>query len=324
MVNKEVLIPDDAITQNLRGRSFLKLEDFSPQELIRFFEVARNLKEAQKAGQPHPLLAGKSLAMIFRKTSTRTRVSFEVGIYQLGGQALYLNSDDIQLGRGESVYDTAMVLSRYVDGIMIRTFQQAEVEQLAQHATVPVINGLTDYCHPCQVLSDLFTVQEKRGCLRGLKLTYVGDGNNMAHSLLIGCSKLGMDVCIAHPPGYAPLPEIVAKAKALAEASDSAVELTTDPVAGVTGADIIYTDVWTSMGQEAEEEQRIQAFGQYQVNSALLKHAKPDAVVMHCLPANRGQEITDEVMDGPQSIVFDQAENRLHVQKAIMALLMGE
>ncbi|MCK9221689.1 MAG: ornithine carbamoyltransferase [Limnochordia bacterium] len=323
MENREVLIPNDEITESLRGRSFLRLYDFSPQELTRFLEVAQRLKKAQKMGQPHGLLAGKSLGMIFRKTSTRTRVSFEVGIYQLGGRGLYLNSDDIQLGRGESVYDTAMVLSRYLDGIMIRTFEQAEVDTLAQNATIPVINGLTDFCHPCQVLSDLFTIQEKRGRLQGLKLAYVGDGNNMAHSLMVGCSKMGVNVSIAYPPGYAPNAEVVEWAKATAQEHGSLVELTTNPYEGVAGADVIYTDVWTSMGQEAEEERRLRDFGKYQVNQKLVQSAKPDVMVMHCLPANRGQEITDEVMDGPNSIVFDQAENRLHAQKAIMALLMG-
>jgi len=261
--------------------------------------------------------------MIFQKPSLRTRISFEMGMLQLGGQALYLSPNEIQLGVRESVPDVARVLSRYVDGIMARVFAHRHIEELAAHATVPVINGLSDYSHPCQALADLFTIHERRGELAGLKLAYVGDGNNVAHSLLFAATKVGMDIALATPRGYEPDAGVVEKARRFAAGSGSRVTLTDDPTAAVQGADIIYTDVWTSMGQEAERERRLAVFPPYQVNAALIAQAKPDVLVMHCLPAHRGEEITDEVIDGPHSIVFDQAENRLHAQKAILALLMG-
>jgi ornithine carbamoyltransferase len=261
--------------------------------------------------------------MIFEKSSTRTRVSFEVGMYQLGGQALFLSPADLQMGRGEPVADTARTLSRYLDGIMIRTFAQTMVEELAKFATIPVINGLTDMHHPCQALADLFTIREKRGTLKGLTFAYVGDGNNMAHSLIEACVKTGMRVSLACPAGYAPDAAILREAKQVASRSGAELSLTDDPRKAVKGADIVYTDVWASMGQEKEHALRVQAFKGYEVDEKLVKLAGPNAMVMHCLPAHRGEEITDDVIDGPQSIVFDQAENRLHTQKAIMELLMG-
>jgi len=308
--------------QALHGRDFLCLRDLTEAELELVFRVTEDLKARQRAGQPHPWLAGKSLGMIFQKASTRTRVSFEVGMYQLGGQPLFLSSRDLQLGRGETIADTARVLSRYLDGIMIRTYAQEEVEELARHATIPVINGLTDLLHPCQALADLFTIREKRGKLAGLKLAYVGDGNNVAHSLLIGGAKVGLEVWIASPAGYAPKDEIVAEAEALAAQTGAKITITQDPKAAAAGADVLYTDVWASMGQEAEAEERRRIFAPYQLNEDLVALAKENVLVMHCLPAHRGEEITDEVIDGPHSVVWDQAENRLHTQKALLLLLM--
>ncbi len=306
----------------LKGRDFLSILDLSAAEMEVVFDLARELKHKQKNGVAHPLCAGKTLAMIFQKPSTRTRVSFEVGMYQLGGQALYLNAADLQLGRGETVADTARVLSRFVDGIMIRTFKQSDVEELARFAAVPVINGLTDWEHPCQIMADLLTILEHKGRLAGLKLAYVGDGNNIAHSLLLGGTRMGMRVAVASPPGYAPNPELVDRAAAEAARSGGAVELTTDPAAAVRDADVVVTDTWASMGQEAEHEVRRVVFGPYQVNEALVRHARPDYIFMHCLPAHRGEEVVDAVMDGPNSVVWDEAENRLHVQKALLALLL--
>lgn len=306
----------------LRGRDFLSLRDVTNEELAFILEVAADLKARQKAGEPHRWLAGKTLGMIFQKSSTRTRVSFEVGMYQLGGQALFLSARDLQLGRGETIADTARVLSRYLDGIMIRTYAQEEVEELARHASIPVINGLTDLLHPCQVLADLFTIKEHRGSLAGLKLAYVGDGNNVAHSLLIGGAKMGLDVWVASPPGYAPRADIVAEAEALAAQTGARITITEDPKAAADKADVLYTDVWASMGQEAEAEERRRIFASYQLNADLLALAKENVLVMHCLPAHRGEEITDEVIDGPHSVVWDQAENRLHAQKALLLLLM--
>jgi ornithine carbamoyltransferase len=307
---------------NLRGRDFLTVNDFTKEELREILELALSLKADQKAGKRNHPLQGKTLGMIFQKASTRTRVSFEVGMYQLGGYALFLSSADLQIGRGEPVKDTARVLTRYLDGIMIRTFDHAEVEELAAFADIPVINGLTDLLHPCQAMADLMTVLEHKGKLNELKLAYVGDGNNVAHSLLLACSKMGMDVAVASPKGYEARPEIVAKAQENAGESGSAVTLTDDVAEAVAGADVLYTDVWASMGQEAEHMARSQVFKQYQLNEELLKQANPQALVLHCLPAHRGEEITDEVIEGPQSVVFDQAENRMHIQKAIMATLM--
>lgn len=307
----------------MKGRDLLSINDLTVDEVYRILDLAQQLKAKQKKGEEHHLLKGKTLGMIFQKSSTRTRVSFETGMYQLGGNALFLNANDLQIGRGEPVKDTARVLSRYLDGIMIRTFSHAEVEELARYADIPVINGLTDYLHPCQALADIFTVAERKGALKGRKLAYVGDGNNMVNALLHACAKVGMDVAAATPPGYEPNPQVVVEARAAAAEHGSKVALVTDPKEAAVGADVLYTDVWASMGQEAERAVRQRAFAGYQINEALLKLAKPDAIVLHCLPAHRGEEITDAVIEGPQSAVFDEAENRLHVQKAIMALLMG-
>lgn len=307
----------------MKGKDLLSVNDLSVDEVYRIFDLAQQLKDRQKKGEPHQLLKGKTLGMIFQKASTRTRVSFEAGMWQLGGTALFLSANDLQIGRGEPVKDTARVLSRYLDGIMIRTFSHAEVEELARYADIPVINGLTDYLHPCQALTDVFTVVERKGKAKGLKMAYVGDGNNMVNALLHTCAKVGMDIAVATPPGYSPNPQAVLEAKAAAAEHGSKVTLVTDPKDAAVGADVLYTDVWASMGQEAEQAARKRAFAGYQINEALLKLAKPDAIVMHCLPAHRGEEITDAVLEGPQSAVFDEAENRLHVQKAIMALLMG-
>ncbi|HOF04015.1 MAG TPA: ornithine carbamoyltransferase [Syntrophales bacterium] len=292
----------------------LEREDF---EVI--FARARELKQFLKEGRPHPVLAGKTLGMIFEKASTRTRLSFEVGMYQLGGLALFLNTSDTQLGRGETVADTAKIMSRYLDGIMIRTYAQKTVEDLAAHAEIPVINGLTDLLHPCQILSDLFTIMEKKGDYRGVKLAYIGDGNNVANSWINVAARLPVALSLACPEGYDPDGELLARARKEAPAG---ISIHRDPIAAVEGADIIYTDVWASMGQEGERELRARVFRSYQVNKNLLSRAKGDCIVMHCLPAHRGEEITSEVIDGPHSVVLDQAENRLHVQKAILEILM--
>jgi ornithine carbamoyltransferase len=280
------------------------------------------LKSQLLRGEEHPLLKGKTLAMIFEKPSTRTRVSFEVGMWQLGGYALYLSASDLQLGRGETIADTARTLSRYVNGIMARVFAHQTILDLVKYSGVPIINGLSDYTHPCQGLADLFTIYEKKGKLSGLRLAYVGDGNNVAHSLLYGCSKVGMDITLACPKGYEPDPEVVSKAKEEGKGSGCKVKVTHDPKEAVQNADIVYTDVWASMGQEKEHEKRIKVFKPYQVNIKLVKEAKEDYLFMHCLPAHRGEEVTDEVADSKNSVIFDQAENRLHAQKALMALIM--
>lgn len=306
----------------MRGRDFLTVNDFTAEELADILHFALQLKREKKEGREHQLLRGKTLGMIFQKSSTRTRVSFEVGMYQLGGHALFLSADDLQIGRGEPAKDTARVLSRYLDGIMIRTFDHTEVEELAAYADIPVINGLTDLLHPCQAMADLMTVLEHKGKLKGLKLAYVGDGNNVAHSLMLACSKMGVDVAVATPPGFEPNRMITDRAETNAAGSGSAVLITDDPRAAARGADILYTDVWASMGQEAEHAERVRHFRPYQLNAELLREASPKALVLHCLPAHRGEEITDDVMEGPQSAVFDQAENRLHIQKAIMARVM--
>ncbi|HIC93840.1 MAG TPA: ornithine carbamoyltransferase [Anaerolineae bacterium] len=304
-------------------KHLITIADLSAEEVWQILSLAKELKEEWRKGGNKPILKGKTLGMVFQKPSLRTRVSFEMGMIHLGGQALYLSPGEIKLGVRESVPDVARVLSRYVDGIMARVFAHRHIEELASYSRVPVINGLSDYNHPCQALSDLFTIWEKRGTLSGLKLAYVGDGNNVATSLLFAATKVGMDVAMASPPGYELGEEVVEKGRRFAAESGSRVELTHDPFEAVRGADVIYTDVWVSMGQEAETEERLRVFPPYQVNAKLVEAAKPDVMVMHCLPAHRGQEITDEVMDGPHSIVFDQAENRLHAQKAILALLMG-
>lgn len=310
-------------TLNLKGKSLVSNADFTKEEMEYLFDLTKELKDKQKKGEKHHLLAGKTLAMIFEKSSTRTRVSFEAGMYHLGGSALYLSSSDLQLGRGENIADTAKVLSRYVDGIMARTYAHKTVEDLAKYGTVPVINGLSDLEHPCQVLCDYFTVLEKKGRLLGTTLTYIGDGNNMANSLLIAGARLGVNVNILHPSGYSPDKNIVAMAEKDALQTGAVINIGSDIEKYIKDSDVIYTDVWVSMGQEKEKEERLKVFKAYQINKDLMTKAKKDVLVMHCLPAHRGEEITDEVIDGPNSIVFDQAENRLHIQKAIMASLMG-
>ncbi len=305
-------------------KDLVSIADLTAQDFWTLLDTASRLKAEQKAGRARPLLAGKVLGMIFQKPSLRTRVSFEVGMRQLGGHAMYLAPDEIQLGRRESVPDAARVLSRFVDGIMIRTFAHREVEVLAEYASVPVINGLSDFSHPCQALADMLTVHEKRGQLRGARMAYVGDGNNVAHSLLLAAGLAGVDLAVASPPGYECDPGVVAKAQAAARASDCDIRLLADPMEAVRGADVIYTDVWVSMGQEAQQQQRTHVFEPYRVDARLVSAASPDVLVMHCLPAHRGEEIDDEVLDGPHSVVYDQAENRLHAQKAVLALLMGD
>ncbi len=298
-------------------KDLLKLLDLSGEEIISILNIADQLKYNQKHGIPHRHLEGKTLAMIFEKSSTRTRVSFETGVYQLGGQGIFLSSAESQLGRGEPIEDTARVLSRYCDGIMIRTFEQEKVEKLAAYASIPVINGLTDFCHPCQVLADLMTVREHMTKLKGLKLCFIGDGNNMANSLIVGGLKCGMEVSIACPADYRPDPAVLDFAK------DKAFTMTDVPAQAAKGADVIFTDVWASMGQEGEAEKRKAAFRGYQVNEALMALANPGCMVQHCLPAHRGEEITAEVFEAHAQEIFDEAENRLHAQKAVMAMLMG-
>lgn len=304
-------------------KHLLTIADLSVDEVWQILNLARELKEEWREGGNKPILKGKTLGMVFQKPSLRTRVSFEMGMIHLGGQALYLSPDEIKLGARESVADVARVLSRYVDGIMGRVFAHSHIEELAAYSRVPVINGLSDYNHPCQALSDLFTIWEKRGTLEDLKLAYVGDGNNVATSLLFAAARVGMDFALASPEGYELDDEVVRLGQEFAAQSGSKIELVRDPAAAVRGADVIYTDVWVSMGQEEETKRRLKVFPPYQVNTALVAQAKPDVVVMHCLPAHRGQEITYEVADGPHSLLFDQAENRMHAQKAILALLMG-
>lgn len=307
---------------DMKGKDLISIHDLSREEVEQVLDTSHILKMKQKLGEIYHPLKGKTLGMIFQKSSTRTRVSFEVGMWQLGGYALFLSANDLQLNRGETIADTARNLSRYLDGIMIRTFSHQDVIELAEHSSVPVINGLTDLLHPCQVLADLFSIMEKKNRLDGLKLAYIGDGNNMAHSLMFGGAKTGMHVVICSPSGFEPDPEITRLSRLDAAKSGATITIKDDPVEAVQNADIIYTDVWTSMGMEDEHKQRLKSFKRYQVNSELLEKAQEDVLVMHCLPAHRGEEITDDVIDGPRSIVFDQAENRLHVQKAIMALVM--
>jgi ornithine carbamoyltransferase len=307
---------------NMKGKSLGSLADLAKEEIQQILKTSELLKLQTLRGQEHPLLKGKTLAMIFEKPSTRTRVSFEVGMWQLGGYALYLSASDLQLGRGETIGDTARVLSRYVDGIMARVFAHQTILDLVEYSTVPVINGLSDFTHPCQALADLFTIYEKKGHLSGLKLAYVGDGNNVAHSLIYGCSKKGMDIGLACPKGFEPNPKVVAEGREEARRNGRVVTVTNDPVEVVLGADIVYTDVWASMGKEKEHEERVKIFKPYQVNAELVKRARQDYIFMHCLPAHRGEEVTDEVADSKNSVIFDQAENRLHTQKALMALIM--
>ena len=308
--------------QNLKGKDLLSLHEITTEDLYAILDLAADLKAKQKAGIEHHLLKGKTLGMIFEKSSTRTRVSFETGMYQLGGQALFLSKNDLQIGRGEPIRDTARVLSRYLDGIMIRTFKHSTLEELAEYASVPVINALTDLLHPCQVLADLLTIKEHIGQYKGKKLAYIGDGNNMAHSLLYGCTKVGMDVAIASPQGYKPDETVVKNALAEAAVSGSVVTITDDVHEAAKGADVLYTDVWTSMGEEAEREQRRKDRAGYQINAARLAEANEGCIVMHCLPAHRGEEITEDVLEAQADVIFDEAENRLHAQKAVMALTM--
>ena len=305
-------------------KDFISLNDITKEELKELLDLAVKLKDETKKGIPHPILKGKTLGMIFTKSSTRTRVSFEVGMTQLGGYPLFLSSNDIQLGRGETIYDTAKVLERYLDGIMIRTFSHQDVLDLAEHADIPIINALTDLLHPCQVLADLLTIYEHKGHLEGLKLCYIGDGNNMAHSLMYGCAKAGMHCAVATPENYACDTEVVKKAQADFDEAGTALTITTDPVKAIKDADIVYTDTWVSMGQEAEKQERLKVFMPYQVNKELFAHAKPDALFMHCLPAYRDFEVTSDVIDGPNSVIFDEAENRLHAQKAVLVKLMAD
>ena len=293
------------------------------KDLIALLELSQSLKNRSMAGQISEPLKGKSLAMIFEKPSTRTRVSFEVAMTELGGHALYLSTADMQLGRGETIADTARVLSRYVDGIVYRAFRHQDMLELARNATVPVINALDDLEHPCQILADLLTVKEKRGELKGLRLAYVGDGNNVCNSLLLGCALAGMSMTVGCPEDYGPDERILESAKRIATQYGGLIDVTEDPILAVKGADVVYTDVWVSMGAEKEKRRREKVFRDYQVNMELLAAAKSDCIVMHCLPAHRGKEITDEVVDGPQSVVFDQAENRLHAQKAALVHLLG-
>ncbi len=301
----------------MQNKHLLKLLDLSGEEILEILDLADKLKYQQKNGIPHELLKGKTLAMIFSKNSTRTRVSFETGMFQLGGHALFLSNAVSQIGRGEPVQDTARVISRYCDGIMIRTYAQQEVEDLAKYGSIPVINGLTDFCHPCQVLADLMTIREHKGQLAGLKLCYIGDGNNMANSLIVGGLKCGMTVSVACPAGYEPDQQVLDFA-----AANGGLTVTDDPMVAAADADVIFTDVWASMGQEEEKAQREKAFAGFQVNDALLAVAKPGCMVQHCLPAHRGEEITNEVFEAHADEIFDEAENRLHAQKAVLVLLM--
>lgn len=309
----------------LKGKDMLSIHDLSVDEVQEILALAKELKAKQKAGVPHEILKGKTLGMIFEKSSTRTRVSFETGMYQLGGQALFLSNRDLQLGRGEPIRDTARVLSRYLDGIMIRTFGHDRVEELAKWADIPVINALTDLLHPCQVLTDLLTIEEYKGKnLKGLKMAYVGDGNNMTNSFLYGCAKVGMTFVAATPEDYRPDDTVFKNALEDAKETGAALSLVTDPKEAVKDADIVVTDTWASMGQEAEHEARKKIFAPYQVNKELLKGADKRVIVMHCLPAYRGEEITEEVLEANADVIFDEAENRLHTQKAIMALTMAD
>ena len=309
---------------NMKGKSLISINDLTLDEMNAIFDLSANLKKKLKDGVPHKHLEGQTLGMIFSKPSTRTRVSFETGIYQLGGIGMYFGPTDLQLKKSENIHDTSKVLSRYLSGIMIRTFAHQDVIDLAKYASIPIINGLTDLLHPCQVLADLFTILEKKGKLKGLKLTYIGDGNNMAHSLLHGCSKVGMNISVASPKAYKPKEEIINNALRNAKVMNSKVEILDSPEEAVKDADIIYTDVWASMGQESETLERKKIFAQYQVNEKLVKNAKEDYLFLHCLPAHTGEQVVNEVIDSPNSVVFDEAENRLHVQKAIMVMLMGK
>ena len=309
---------------HLSKKDLVSILDLNKEELESILNVSDMIRHKHKNREMFFPLLGKSLGMIFTKSSTRTRVSFEIGMFQLGGAALYLNPTDTQIGRGETIADTARVLSRYVDGIMIRTYKHSDVLELAQYASVPVINGLTDDEHPCQIIADLLTIKDKKKTLKGLKVAYIGDGNNVCNSWMYAAPKVEMNMAVGSPKGYLPAANVTETAKKLAAANKTQMLITESPEEAAKDADVIYTDVWASMGQEAESEKRKKEFGRYQVTSALMKLAKKDCIFMHCLPAHRGEEVSAEVMDGPQSVVFDQAENRLHAQKAIMSLLMGK
>jgi ornithine carbamoyltransferase len=311
-----------ATLDGLKGRDFTRVADWTGEELERTLDLADELKEQQKRREQHHLLPGRTLGMIFQKPSTRTRVSFEVGIAQLGGTGLYLSAGDLQLGRGETLKDTATVLSRYLDAIMIRTFAQEDVEELARHASIPVINGLTDSAHPCQALADVMTIRERLGRLAGVKLVYLGDGNNVCASLMVAAAKLGLNFRAATPKGYEPSAEAVEIAREAATESGATIEVLADPREAAAGADVLYTDVWTSMGQEEERERRLRDLSGFGIDDELVGLANEDAIVLHCLPAHYGEEITEDVLYGPQSAVWDQAENRLHAQKALMVLVI--
>ena len=306
------------VSESLKGRHFTRVANWRGDELLQALDLADDLKSRQQRREEHHLLPGRTLGMIFQKPSTRTRVSFEVGIAQLGGTALYLAASDLQLGRGETLRDTATVLSRYLDGLMIRTFAQDDVEELARHASIPVINGLTDSAHPCQALADVMTIRERLGRLEGVTVAYLGDGNNVCASLMVACAKLGLEFRAATPEGYEPDPRAVE----LAHEAGGSVELLRDPRKAVRGADVLYTDVWTSMGQEEERERRLHDLAGFGIDEELVRLAGDGAIVLHCLPAHYGEEITEDVLYGPQSAVWDQAENRLHAQKALMALVI--
>lgn len=304
-------------------RDFLTIHDITARELESLLVRARELKEIQRAGGDSPSLKGKTLGLLFEKQSTRTRISFEVAMFQLGGHPVYLSPNQIQMGRGETIGDTAKVFSGYLDAVVVRTYRHGTIEEWAQFSDVPVINGLTDLHHPCQTISDILTIFEKKGRVSGIRMAYIGDGNNVANSLIEGAAIMGMEIRVAVPEGYEPDKTIVAKAKELAEGTGAVIEIMHDPLAAVKDADVVYTDVWTSMGQEDEEHGRKQVFQKYQINRATMQLARKDAIIMHCLPAHRGEEITEEMMESPQSVIFDQAENRLHMQKALLEMLLS-
>jgi len=312
-----------AVADNLKGRDFTKVADWTREELLQALELANELKRAQAAHEEHRVLPGRTLGMIFQKPSTRTRVSFEVGIWQLGGLGLYLSANDLQLGRGETIRDTATVLSRYLDAVMIRTYAQDDVEELARTASIPVINGLTDAAHPCQALADVMTIRERLGRLEGVRLTYLGDGNNVCASLMVAAAKLGMHFAAAVPPGYEPAALPLDAARSAAEETGGSVVVTNDARAAADGAEVLYTDVWTSMGQDDERDRRLRDLAGYAITDELLALAEEDAIVLHCLPAHYGEEISEEIVYGPRSAIWDEAENRLHAQKALMALVIA-
>lgn len=311
------------LVTSLKGKDLLMLLDYTSEEVKDLVLLATQLKTLTKMGKCPKILDGKMLGMIFEKNSTRTRISFEVGMHQLGGKGMYLHARDLQIGRGEPIPDTGRVLSGYLDGIMIRANSHEMVQELAEYATIPVINGLTDLTHPCQALADLETIYENKGTFNGLKVAYIGDGNNVAHSLIAACAHVGMDIVVATPKGYEPDEELIIKSQEVAAKNGSSVIVTNDPVEAAKDADVIYTDVWTSMGQEEEAKQRLIDFAGYQINDELVSHAKPDYMFLHCLPAHREEEVATSVIDGPNSYVFEQAENRLHAQKAVLASLLG-